>query len=68
MLKRFGSTVDRLFLQKTIAANGRSFISVSAGLPGGLGAAIALPPSSKSLIPSNPGTISIGLSSQDGLD
>jgi hypothetical protein len=42
--KKFGLIGDRPFSPKTIARNGRSFISAPAGLPGGRGVAIAHPP------------------------
>ena len=40
--KGFGSIVVLLFWQKRDGANGKSFISVNVGSPGGLGVAIAL--------------------------
>jgi hypothetical protein len=39
-LSRYGLTADRLFIPKTINANGKSFIIVAANLYGGLGAMI----------------------------
>jgi hypothetical protein len=41
-LKQCGLIADRLFILKTINANGKSFIAVSANQSGGLGVAIAL--------------------------
>lgn len=41
-LKLCGLIADRLFILKTISANGRSFIAVNVNRYGGLGAMIAL--------------------------
>jgi hypothetical protein len=52
-LSRFGSTADRLSLQRTAVVSGRNFTPADAGSLGGAGVATAHPASSRSEINQN---------------